>query len=117
MPVNYVLGRNAGSTTWRKNWNSPRKVDSGLSFFRPFVLRRRDVPQRGVPPLGVVEDFNVLHDRRPRLRPRGEVRAVHQPLFESGEEALHGRVTPAVPLPAHATRDAVAGQQALVVLA
>src|SRR5215217_4708395 len=59
-------------------WSSPRKVDTGLSFFRPFVLRRGHVPQRRVPALGVVEDLDVLHDRRPRLRPRGEVRAVDQ---------------------------------------
>jgi len=30
-----------------QGWNSPRKVDSGLTVL-PLVLRRGDVPQRGV---------------------------------------------------------------------
>src|SRR5262249_21735000 len=44
-------------------WSSPRKVDRGLTVF-PFVLRRGDVPQRRVPALAVVEDLDVLDDRR-----------------------------------------------------
>src|SRR5262249_47355989 len=39
------------------------------------------VPQRGVPTPRVVEDLDVLHDRRPRLRPRGF-------LLQGGEKAL-----------------------------
>src|SRR5262249_36131455 len=96
-------------------WSSPRKVDRGLTVF-PFVLRRGNVPQRRVPPLAVVEDLDVLHDRRPGLRPGGEAGVMDQPLLQRGEEALHGSVVPAVRPAAHAARDPVPGQQALVVV-
>ena len=61
-----------------------------------FVLRRGHVPQRGVPTPRVVEDLDVLHDRRPGLRSCGEVRPVDQLLLQGGEEALQGGVVPAL---------------------
>src|SRR4051812_32105895 len=98
----------------RSTWSSPRKVDTGLSFFRPFVLRRGDVPQRRVSPLRVVKDLDVFDDRGPRLGPGGEVRAVDQFRLRRGEQALHGGVAPAARPPAHAARDAVPPRKALV---
>src|SRR5436309_15732746 len=99
------------------NWSSPRKVDSQLRVFGLLVLRRGDVPQRGVTALAVVEDLDVLHDRRPRGGAGREVGAVDQLLLQRGEEALHRRVVPAVRPAAHAARDPVPGQEDLVVLA
>src|SRR5690242_4695877 len=68
------------------DWSSPRKVDSQLRVFGLFVLRRGDVPQRGVTTLDVVEDLDVLEDRGPGLRSRGEVRAVDQFLLQRCEK-------------------------------
>jgi hypothetical protein len=56
----YHIGR-------RAEWNSSRKVDTGLSFIRVFVLRRGHIPQGGMPPLGVVKDLDVFDDRRTSL--------------------------------------------------
>ena len=70
------------------NWNSPRKVDSKLRVFGPFVLRWGNVPQRRVTTLVVVEHLDVLDERCPRLGPRGEVGVVDQLFLQRGEEAL-----------------------------
>jgi len=67
--------------------------------------------------LTIVENLDVLEDRRLRRRSRGEVRVVDQLLLERGEEALHRRVVPAIRSAAHAVGDAVLDKQALVVLA
>src|SRR5437870_948881 len=98
-------------------WNSPRKVDSKLRAFGLFVLRWGNVPQRRVTTLVVVEDLNVLDERRPRLGPRGEVGVVDQLFLQRGEEALHRRVVPAVRRAAHAAHDAVLGEEQLVMVA
>src|SRR5579872_3844527 len=97
------------------SWSSPRKVDRGLTVF-PFVLRWGNVPQRGVPSVVVIEDLNVLDDRRAGLRPRGEVSVMDQLLLQRGKEAFHRGVIPAVGPAAHAARDPVPRQQALVVV-
>ena len=53
-------------------WSSPGKVDTELRVI-PFVLGWGYVPQRRVSALAVVEDFDVLDDRRARFGSRGEV--------------------------------------------
>src|SRR6202046_294542 len=102
---------------FQRTWSSPRKVDTKLRVFGLFVLRWGNVPQRRVTTLVVVEDLDVFDERRPRLGTRGEVGVVDQLLLQRGEEAFHRRVVPAVGLAAHAARDAVLGQEELVVLA
>src|SRR5438270_12438649 len=83
----------------------------------PFVLRRGDVPQRRVPALAIVEDLDVLDDRRTGLRSGGEVGVMDQLLLQRGKKALHGGIIPAVAAAAHAARNAVPRQKALVMVA
>ena len=55
----------------------------------------------------VVEDLQVLEDRRPGLLAGAEADLVDVFDLERGEEALHGRVVEAVPAPAHGLHDAM----------
>src|SRR4051794_33152324 len=59
----------------------------------------------------VVEGFHVLEDRALGGLPGREGRAVHELGLERAEEALHGRVVPAVALAAHRLDGPVAGQR------
>src|SRR5205807_7533574 len=99
-----------------RNWSSPRKVDRGLRVY-PFVLCRGDIPQRRVAALVVVEDFDVLDDRRTGLRAGGEVSVLDQLFLQRSKEALHRGVIPAVGTATHAAGNAVPGQEALVMVA
>src|SRR5829696_654981 len=84
---------------------------------RPLVLLWGDVPQRRVPSDAVVERLDVLEDARLRLGAGGVVLVVNQFLLQAREEALHRRVVPAVPTPAHAALDPLLAQPTPVVLA
>src|SRR6478609_4714395 len=84
---------------------------------RPFVLGWGNVPQRRVPSDAVVERLDVLEDARLRLVAGGVVLVVNQFLLERCEEALHRRIIPAVPTPAHAARDPLLREPTPVVLA
>src|SRR3954452_557340 len=65
----------------------------------------------------VVKDLEVLEDRALGRLPGREGRAVHELGLEAAEEALHGRVVPAVALAAHRLDEPVPGQDRPVVLA
>jgi len=70
-----------------------------------------------VPPLPVVEDLDVLENRRPSLLVRGEVGLVDPLHLQAAEETLRHVVVPAVALATHAALDASGLQQLLGVLA
>ena len=53
----------------------------------------------------VVEDLDVLEDRRPRFGACIEVTAMHEFLLERSEEALDHGIVPTIALAAHAARD------------
>src|SRR3954464_8345486 len=65
----------------------------------------------------VVKDLEVLEDRALGHLPGREGRAVHELGLEAAEEALRGRVVPAVALAAHRLDEPVPGQDRPVVLA
>src|SRR6185437_9667293 len=68
-------------------------------------------------PDSVVEHLDGLEQAGPCLRPRGVALVVDQLLLRAGEEALRGRVVPAVRPTAHATGDPMPGQQPPIMLA
>lgn len=47
-------------------------------LFGLFILRRGDIPQRGLTALTIVEELDVLEDRLTHLPPCGEVRMVNE---------------------------------------
>ena len=67
-----------------------------------FILRRAEVAERRVPPLSVVEHFDVLEDVNARFSPRRVPPALDQLGLERPEEALDRRVIVAVAAPRHA---------------
>ena len=52
-------------------WTAADSVDTDLSFFRFLELYRTDVPERGMPPLGVVEALDVVERLMKRLGLQG----------------------------------------------
>ena len=93
-------------------------VDTILRSFRlSFELHRTEIPQRGVPPTGIVKPLDVIEHVGFRLgsrvvqRPRGTFG------LQRGEEALHCGVVPAVAGAAHATSQALVRQEPLERLA
>src|SRR5213593_518518 len=83
----------------------------------PLVLegQRTEEPAGRVSPLLIVEDFDVVEERRARGGPRGPERIVHELDLERGEEALRHRIVPAVTPPTHAADDPLAAEGRLVV--
>src|SRR3990172_8746190 len=80
-------------------------------------LARRLVAEGGVATCAVVEPLDVVeHVSRSRL-PGGVPGAMHPLVLQAVEEALGGRVIPAVALAAHGTDHAVAGELLLEGLA
>ena len=77
----------------------------------------RLVTERGMQPLTIVKDFDVLEQRLPRRFARGEGRLMNEFLFDRGEQRLRRSVVPAVRLAAHAAPDAELGQLLLEVIA
>ena len=67
--------------------------------------------------MAVVEDLNVLDNRRTSLRLWGEVGVVKEFLFQGSKETFHGGIIPAVGAAAHAAGDPVFFQELLVVIA
>jgi hypothetical protein len=61
-------------------------------------LHRADIAQRLMPPLPVVEDLDVIEDRRSGLFLGDEVAVVHEFVLEVAEEALRHRVVVGVAL-------------------
>ncbi len=93
-------------------------IDTTLrSFGLPFELHRTEIPQRGVPPPGIVEALDVIEHVGFCLvscviqRTRGPLG------LQRGEEAFHRRVVPAVAGATHATSQALVRQEPLERLA
>src|SRR3954470_12285300 len=77
-------------------------------------LDRATIAQRRMSPLTIVEDFDVLEDVAPGLVAGLVVAMMDQFGLQAVEEALHGRVVPAVTFAAHRTHHAVLGQFLLI---
>jgi hypothetical protein len=60
--------------------------------------------------LAIVEDFDVVEDVLPSLRPRLPGGAIDELSFQGGKEALHWGIVPTVSPATHAALDAMAGQ-------
>lgn len=80
-------------------------------------LHGADVAQFRMPSARVVEALDVVEHLRAGFIAGAVNLAVDALEFQGREEALHGRIVPDVPGPAHRTGDAVVGQQALKLLA
>src|SRR2546426_11875251 len=68
-----------------------------------------------MPPLAIVEEFEVLEELGARCRPRGPGRVMDQLDFQRREEALGDGVVPAIAPAAHTADDPVLRQHPLVV--
>lgn len=64
--------------------------------------------------LAVVEDLQILRERRPDLGAGRPAAAGDTFGFERGEETFDDRVVPAIARPAHAADEPVSAQQVLV---
>jgi hypothetical protein len=64
-------------------------------------LVRREIPDRGVSPLGVIPRLDPGEDRRLRLGRCLEARSIQQLALERGEEALGHRVVIGIADAAH----------------
>src|SRR5262249_22459780 len=82
-----------------------------------FKLHGTDVTNRGMAPLAIVEDVDVLPDCYSGCRPRLIDLMVDELSFESAEEALGNGVVPAVAFAAHARHHLVHRQCSTVVVA
>src|SRR5712691_4871893 len=101
---------------------APISETPGLSR-RCFVIRPSlegpgaEIPERRMPPLAIVEEFEVLEELGARCRPRGPGRVMDQLDFQRREEALGDGVVPAIAPAAHTADDPVLRQHPLVVAA
>src|SRR5215204_4000728 len=85
-------------------------ASSSTSYGTTSELLGRQVAERGVAALAVVEGLDVLEDLGDQLAPRRPRAAVHELFLERREEALGDGVVVAVALGAHRDGDAgVAG--------
>ena len=87
-------------------WPAAGLVDTPLTRSRRFELHGTEIPQRGVPPPGIIEAFDVIEHIGPGLG----LRAVG---LQRGEEALDHRIVSDVARPTYAAGDAMVGQKAL----
>jgi len=67
-----------------------------------------------VAPLPIIEHLDILKDVLCRLAPRRVLSMVHEFTLQRPEETFHAGVVPAIACAAHAGRDAVRGEQLLV---
>ena len=65
-------------------------------------------------PLPMIEHLDILKDVLCRLAPRRVLSMVHEFTLQRPEETFHAGVVPAIAFAAHAGRDAVRGEQLLV---
>ena len=75
--------------------------DDWLSGPPPLVRSRGQIPERGMPAVGVGEPLNVVEQRESGGAPRGEAVTGEQLAFERGEEALGRRVVETIAATAH----------------
>src|ERR1700751_2285161 len=68
-------------------------------------------------PTTIVKHLDVFEQRLPRRLPRRVIVMMRQLPFQRAEEALHYGVVVAIARAAHAGRQAVAGQQLLILIA
>jgi len=66
------------------------------------ILLRTLVPQRLIEGPGVIEQLDILKDRRVGFDPGLKLPISHQFVFQRAEETLHLGIVMAVPRPAHA---------------
>src|SRR6266542_2184889 len=86
---------------------------SSLLQMRTLIRDRTAVTERRVQPHSIVKPFNVVEHRAVRGRVAVED-ADWQLSFESGEEALHRRVVPAVAFAAHRAAHLASPQKRLI---
>ena len=97
-----------------RDWAAAGLVDTHLhSFSLHFELHGTEIPQRGVPPSGIVEAFNVIEHIGLGLGSRAVHLRGRAFGLQRGEDALHHRIVPDVARPTHAAGHAVVGQEAL----
>lgn len=65
-------------------------------------------------PLPIIEHLDILEDVLCRLAPRRVLPMVHELTLQRPEETFHTGVVPAIACATHAGRDAVLGEQLLV---
>jgi len=91
-------------------WSYPVSVDSetlrhqAFGCPSPFVCKRRQIVECGMPAVGVIEPLDVVEEREAGGIPRREGVSGEQFAFERGEEALRHRVVEAIPPTAHRGR-------------
>ena len=91
------------------NWSYPGLVDKRilgderLSGPPPLVGGGGEIPQRGMPAVGVGEPLDIVEQREPGGAPRREAVTSEQLAFEGREEALGRRIVEAIATTAHRT--------------
>ena len=94
-------------------WPAAGLVDTPLTRSRRFELHGTEIPQRGVPPPGIIEAFDVIEHIGPGLGLRAVPLRGRGVGLQRGEEALDHRIVSDVARPTYAAGDAMVGQKAL----
>ena len=95
-------------------WPAAGLLDTLLrEFSRRFELHGTEIPQRGVPPPGIIEAFDVIEHIGPGLGLRAVPLRGRAVGLQRGEEALDHRIVSDVARPTYAAGDAMVGQKAL----
>jgi hypothetical protein len=79
-----------------------------------FELIGRQVAESRMPPLAIVEQFDVFEDFASYLGSGVPLALIAQLEFECGEKTLGHRVIPAIPFKAHAAPKTMRRQQLLI---
>ena len=90
--------------------------ERGNSLDLLLIHDRTDIAQRGMQPLSIVKNLQILKDRLPSLFPRLRGLSLYALGLQGANETLHERVIVAIGFAAHAHDDAKVGQKGSVVL-
>ena len=108
--VGKILVRAGGKNLWVLSRTVFRKANQVHLVSLAFKGTGRGIAQRTMPPLAVVEDFNVLKDGLAGLLPGGEGVTVNEFHFEGAPEGFHRGIVVTVAFAAHGCLGLAGGQ-------